>query len=235
MRRPILLLCACVAAPASGQAVQSDLSVTVYNQNLALVQDTRQIDLPSGRSRQEFPNVSGQISPETVTRERSRFRRGRAEFRFRPALALQADGEGRGRDDHPGAHQSGHRRRAEGAGQGARGQWRRGPPDRRAHRGASRRRPPGPGHLRQGAGKSARPAHFVGDHGEPPRRPAADHAQLPDARNELESRLRHFVRRGRRDDRRPGLDHADQLHRNELRECGHIARRGRCRRQSERL
>ncbi|MGZ8298492.1 MAG: DUF4139 domain-containing protein, partial [Allosphingosinicella sp.] len=52
---------------AFGQAAQGDLSVTVYNQNLALVQDTRQLSLPAGRSRQEFPNVSGQISPETVT------------------------------------------------------------------------------------------------------------------------------------------------------------------------
>jgi hypothetical protein len=67
MRRPILLLSACLAAPAFGQTPQGDLSVTVYNQNLALVQDTRQLDLPAGRSRQEFPNVSGQISPETVT------------------------------------------------------------------------------------------------------------------------------------------------------------------------
>jgi hypothetical protein len=67
MRRPILMLSACLAAPAFGQAPQSDLKVTVYNQNLALVQDTRQLSLPAGRSRQEFPNVSGQISAETVT------------------------------------------------------------------------------------------------------------------------------------------------------------------------
>jgi hypothetical protein len=67
MRRPILLLSVCLAAPALGQSGQGDLSVTVYNQNLALVQDTRQLTLPAGRSRQEFPNVSGQISPETVT------------------------------------------------------------------------------------------------------------------------------------------------------------------------
>jgi hypothetical protein len=75
MRR-YLLLSFCLAAPAFAQTVptpqigptaQGDVSVTVYNQNLALVQDTRQMDLPSGRSRQEFPNVSGQISPETVT------------------------------------------------------------------------------------------------------------------------------------------------------------------------
>jgi hypothetical protein len=67
MRRSFLLLSVCLAAPALGQSGQANLSVTVYNQNLALVQDTRQLNLPAGRSRQEFPNVSGQISPETVT------------------------------------------------------------------------------------------------------------------------------------------------------------------------
>jgi hypothetical protein len=67
MRRPILLLCAFLPAPAFAQAAQGDLKVTVYNQNLALVQDTRRLSLPAGRSRQEFPNVSGQISAETVT------------------------------------------------------------------------------------------------------------------------------------------------------------------------
>ena len=66
MRRPILLLSLCLATPAFGEPARSDVAVTVY-QNLALVQDTRQLDLPAGRSRQEFPNVSGQISPETVT------------------------------------------------------------------------------------------------------------------------------------------------------------------------
>jgi hypothetical protein len=66
MRR-LLLLSAAFAAPAFAQPEQSNLAVTIYNQNLALVQDTRQINLPAGRSRQEFPNVSGQISPETVT------------------------------------------------------------------------------------------------------------------------------------------------------------------------
>jgi hypothetical protein len=68
--RHLLLLSACLlSAPAVAQQPpsQSNVSVTVYNQNLALVQDTRQIDIPGGRSRQEFPNVSGQISPETVT------------------------------------------------------------------------------------------------------------------------------------------------------------------------
>lgn len=46
---------------------QGDVSVTIYNGNLALVQDVRRISLPEGRSRQEFPDVSAQIRPETVT------------------------------------------------------------------------------------------------------------------------------------------------------------------------
>jgi hypothetical protein len=71
--RHLLLLSACLAAPAAAQPVvsqtqgQGNVAVTIYNSNLALVQDTRELSIPSGRSRQEFPNVSGQISPETVT------------------------------------------------------------------------------------------------------------------------------------------------------------------------
>ncbi|MGA9583354.1 MAG: DUF4139 domain-containing protein [Allosphingosinicella sp.] len=69
MRSLFLLSAGLVAlsAPAVAQPEPGNLAVTIYNQNLALVQDTRQLDLPAGRSRQEFPNVSGQISPETVT------------------------------------------------------------------------------------------------------------------------------------------------------------------------
>src|SRR5687768_18473174 len=69
MRRLFLLSAgiSLLAAPAASQPEPGNLAVTIYNQNLALVQDTRQLDLPAGRSRQEFPNVSGQISPETVT------------------------------------------------------------------------------------------------------------------------------------------------------------------------
>ena len=52
---------------AAEKTAQGDVSVTIYNNNLALVQDTRQVDLPGGRSRQEFPDVSASIRPETVT------------------------------------------------------------------------------------------------------------------------------------------------------------------------
>ena len=57
-------LCAPVAAYAEAP---DDLSVTIYNNDLALVQDIRQLDFGTGRVRQEFPGVSARIRPETVT------------------------------------------------------------------------------------------------------------------------------------------------------------------------
>jgi len=67
--RHVLLLSSVLILPAAAaaQTGPGNLAVTIYNENLALVQDTRQLNLPAGRSRQEFPNVSGQIQPETVT------------------------------------------------------------------------------------------------------------------------------------------------------------------------
>lgn len=55
------------AIPAPSQTAQGDVSVTIYNNNRALVEDKRQLDLPAGRSRQEFRDVSAQIEPATVT------------------------------------------------------------------------------------------------------------------------------------------------------------------------
>jgi len=67
--RHVLLLSLCLAAPSAlaAQAAPANLAVTIYNDDLALVQDTRNLDLRAGRTRQEFPGVSGRISPETVT------------------------------------------------------------------------------------------------------------------------------------------------------------------------
>jgi hypothetical protein len=48
-------------------SAQGEVAVTIYNDDLALVQDKRTLDLPSGRTRQEFPDVSASIRPETVT------------------------------------------------------------------------------------------------------------------------------------------------------------------------
>ena len=53
-------------APAAGTA-QGDVSVTIYNGDVALVQDVRQLTLAQGRVRQGFPDVSAQIRPETVS------------------------------------------------------------------------------------------------------------------------------------------------------------------------
>ena len=67
MRHILLSSAFILPAAALAQGQPANLAITIYNDNLALVQDTRQLNLPSGRSRQEFPNVSGQIQPETVT------------------------------------------------------------------------------------------------------------------------------------------------------------------------
>ncbi len=75
--RASLLLAALLASPAAAQitaeipppsqTAQGEVAVTIYNNNLALVQDTRQLAIGAGRSRLEFPDVSAQIRPETVT------------------------------------------------------------------------------------------------------------------------------------------------------------------------
>jgi hypothetical protein len=49
-----------------GTGGPDSVSLTVYNQNIALVEDTRSLDIPAGRSRREFPGVSASIRPETV-------------------------------------------------------------------------------------------------------------------------------------------------------------------------
>lgn len=58
-----------LALPACAQAAsaQGEVAVTIYNENLALIQDRRRLDLPAGASPQDFADVSAQIRPETVT------------------------------------------------------------------------------------------------------------------------------------------------------------------------
>jgi hypothetical protein len=74
--RCLLPFCALIAAPGAaaaqdipppGQSAQGEVSVTIYNNDLALVQDRRTLSFGTGRVRQEFPDVSAQIRPETVT------------------------------------------------------------------------------------------------------------------------------------------------------------------------
>src|SRR3546814_9545968 len=52
--------------PTRGNA-QGELAVTIYNGGQSLVQDIRQIAFPAGRTWQEFPDVSAQIRPQTVS------------------------------------------------------------------------------------------------------------------------------------------------------------------------
>ena len=52
-----------LAAPAA----ERSLSLTIYNDDLALVQDRRDIEIKGGRQRLEFEDVSAQIRPETAS------------------------------------------------------------------------------------------------------------------------------------------------------------------------
>jgi hypothetical protein len=57
----------CFLAGAPAMAADRTLSVTIYADNLALVQDRRDIDVKGGRQRIEFQDVSAQIRPETAS------------------------------------------------------------------------------------------------------------------------------------------------------------------------
>ena len=62
--------CALLGLPAFAPvafAQDKPLSVTIYADDLALVQDKRPVDITGGRQRVEFPGVSAQIRPETVS------------------------------------------------------------------------------------------------------------------------------------------------------------------------
>src|SRR6478609_5685947 len=58
-----------LAAPSFAESGSPDreLSLTIYNKNIALVEHVRPISAPAGRQRIEFAGVSAQIVPETVS------------------------------------------------------------------------------------------------------------------------------------------------------------------------
>jgi hypothetical protein len=69
VRRTVLIVASALALTA-GMARAADapgLAVTIYNNDLALVQDARQLEIASGRQVLEFKDVSAAIKPETVT------------------------------------------------------------------------------------------------------------------------------------------------------------------------
>ena len=45
---------------------QTDLAVTVYNSNIALVRDVRQLQLPAGGFRLKFMDIAATVNPATV-------------------------------------------------------------------------------------------------------------------------------------------------------------------------
>jgi hypothetical protein len=50
----------------AAEVADQRLALTIYNQDLALVEDVRSLDFTAGRSRLEFKDVSASIRPETV-------------------------------------------------------------------------------------------------------------------------------------------------------------------------
>jgi hypothetical protein len=70
----IVLLClstflpgvVCAGEVVSGMADQQEVAVTIYNENLALVRDQRQVDLPQGTVALALREVSARIRPETA-------------------------------------------------------------------------------------------------------------------------------------------------------------------------
>ncbi len=66
-RRALLATAGLLLMPLSAHAQAREVSVTIYNSDLALVEDARPLDLKAGRQKLEFKDVSAQIRPETVS------------------------------------------------------------------------------------------------------------------------------------------------------------------------
>ncbi len=64
---PLLAQDATSVAVPGGATAQGDVAVTIYQNGQSLIQDTRRLSMPAGRSKQDFPDVSAQIRAETVT------------------------------------------------------------------------------------------------------------------------------------------------------------------------
>ena len=55
------------SVPDPDETAQGDVALTIYNNNLVLVEDVRQLNIASGDSRIEFPDVSAMIRPQTLS------------------------------------------------------------------------------------------------------------------------------------------------------------------------
>jgi hypothetical protein len=56
------------AAPESTTTLkdQQEVAVTIYNENLALIKDTRKVNMPLGENRLAWRDVSARMRPETA-------------------------------------------------------------------------------------------------------------------------------------------------------------------------
>lgn len=61
-----ILGAAVLATTASAQQAPR-IAITIYNNDIALVEDVRTVDIAAGRSRIDFPGVSAEIQPETAS------------------------------------------------------------------------------------------------------------------------------------------------------------------------
>ena len=73
---------------------QPELSLTVYNSDIALVRDVRNLQLARGTGNLRFMDIAATVNPATVhfrsLTEPSQVERARAELRIRPARSRQA-------------------------------------------------------------------------------------------------------------------------------------------------
>ena len=73
----------------SGAGARRGVDVTVYNQDMALVRETRTVDLPAGDVRLEFRDVPARINPVSLLYQRLAFRTAKDPSKPAPPLEKQ--------------------------------------------------------------------------------------------------------------------------------------------------
>ena len=158
------------------ETAQGDVSVTIYQNGQALVQDIRQLDIARGTQpdrisrchrRRSAPTRSASTPTDTAIVEQN--------FDFDLLTPTKLMEKAIGQHRHPDPHQSRHRHRNPRTRRSALDRRRRGGADRRPDRSAARRRPARARDVRRSAAQPARPADAVGH----ARNPAAAARALP--------------------------------------------------------
>ena len=211
-------------------ADQADLSVTVYNSDIALVRDVRNLRLPDGTFDLQFMDIAATVNPGDgplpVADPARRARRARAELRVRPARTRQAAAQVRRPRRDAGARAPGRRVDARGGSPRAAPQLqqRTGVADRQRdrHRPARRSHP-----LPRVARQPAQPSDADLDAAESGRAPPPRRSVVPRRQAGVERRLRadRRPRRQGRRSRRLGDAHQRQRHGVQQREAAARRRR----------